>query len=150
MYIETSIPQKLNDKARLIMPKKYRNAKCLNFYYHMWGDDIGSLNILTINDNGTRSDPVWKRNKDYGDEWFLAEVPLTSPDNYQIAFEGVVGKSPYGDIAIDDVKVEDRQCPRSGFCDFETTPRLCTWYNIESMSFLINLLRKRRNNLFKI
>ena len=37
-----------------------------------------------------------------------------------------------GDIAIDDVQIEDRTCPKPGSCDFESTPRFCTWYNIQS------------------
>ena len=97
----------------------------------MWGTSIGSLNILTLSNN-VLSSPFWQRSKNYGDEWNLAEVSLTSNVNYQIAFEGIVGSSFYGDIAIDDVQVEARACPKSGSCDFESTPRFCTWFNIQS------------------
>ncbi len=128
------MPQKLGDKARLLTPNNYVNDNCLTFYYHMWGSSIGSLNILTFSNNAL-SLPIWQRNKNYGDEWNLAEVPLTSNNaNYQVAFEGIVGSSFYGDIAIDDVQIENRVCPKSGSCDFESTPRFCTWFNIQSNS----------------
>ena len=128
----TSFPQQQGDKARLLTPISYRNNYCLTFYYHMWGTSIGSLNILTLS-NGILSSPIWQRNKNYGDEWNIAEVPLTSNNvDYQVAFEGIVGSSFYGDIAIDDVQIEARTCPKSGFCDFESKIRFCTWNNIQS------------------
>lgn len=45
MYIETSWPRKAGDKARLRTPViKSESKDCsLRFYYHMKGDDIGSL-----------------------------------------------------------------------------------------------------------
>ncbi len=106
----------------------------------MWGDGGGILNIQTKSSNGQLSLPIWTRNKNYGDNWNLAQVSVSSPsvsttELYQIAFEGIIGNKSFyfeGDIAIDDVKVEKRVCPSLGFCDFETSPRLCTWSNIES------------------
>ena len=53
---------------------------------------------------------------------------------YQIAFEGVIGNSSLsfqGDIAIDDIKIENRACPPIGFCDFESKQIFCSWSNIE-------------------
>ena len=45
MYVETSWPRKAGDRARLITPViKSESKGCrLRFYYHMRGDDIGSL-----------------------------------------------------------------------------------------------------------
>ena len=127
-----------NDKARLLTPNSYTNDNCITFYYHMWGSSIGTLNILTQT-NGALSAPIWQRTKNYGDEWNLAEVPLAANNvNYQVAFEGIVGTSFYGDIAIDDVQIEDRTCPTSGYCDFEHTPRFCTWSNIKGRRLLLD------------
>jgi hypothetical protein len=113
----------------------YENKHCLRFFYHMWGNDIGALNILTKSQSGTTSLPFWTRNKNYGDEWNLGEVTvmgLTTTDMYQIVFEGVVGDSWEGDIAIDDVTVETTECRPPGFCDFDRIPRLCSWSNVQS------------------
>ena len=47
MYIETSAPRRPNDKARLTSPSypAATDSECLQFYYHMYGRHIGTLNI---------------------------------------------------------------------------------------------------------
>ena len=47
MYIETSAPRRPNDKARLSSTTytKSTNDECLQFYYHMYGANIGTLNV---------------------------------------------------------------------------------------------------------
>ena len=136
-------PQRPNQVARLLTPLVYSSKQCLEFYYHMYGNGGGMLNVLTKSANGQLSLPIWKRNKNYDDNWNLAQVSITSPsasttELYQIGFEGIFGNSSVyfeGDIAIDDVKIDKRECPSLGFCDFETLPRLCTWSNVESNFF---------------
>ena len=49
MFIEASTPRRLGDKARLIS-QMFKNVptqgKCVKFWYHMYGSDIGTLNVL--------------------------------------------------------------------------------------------------------
>ena len=99
----------------------------------MWGGSIGELRIVTKSEQGNYSLPLWNRNKNYGDFWYEGEVTVSSlsGSKYQIGFEGIVGNSYDGDIAIDDVSIQSRTCPSPGFCDFETQPRFCTWFNIQ-------------------
>ena len=48
LYIETSAPRRLNDKARLMSPVFPPTASsCLRFYYHMNGATIGSLKVYS-------------------------------------------------------------------------------------------------------
>jgi hypothetical protein len=49
MFIETSAPRVKGDKARLIS-KVYPTSgpKCFNFYFYMYGADIGSLNVYVL------------------------------------------------------------------------------------------------------
>lgn len=131
MYIESSYPQNIGNLARLLTQSFDKGVYCLDFYYHMWGSTIGALNILTKSENGVFSSPLWTRNKNYGNEWNLAQLSVKTSEKFQIVFEGVVGSSWYGDIAIDDVKVENRECGPIGFCSFESNPRFCTWSNLE-------------------
>lgn len=35
--------------------------------------------------------------------------------DFQVAFEGVVGKSYTGDIALDDISISKEKCPASGW-----------------------------------
>ena len=47
IYIETSAPRRPGDKARLTSPSypAATNSECLQFYYHMYGIHIGTLNV---------------------------------------------------------------------------------------------------------
>jgi hypothetical protein len=47
IYIETSVPAKFNDTARLISPDVIvaNDDQCFRFYYHMFGSNIYRLNI---------------------------------------------------------------------------------------------------------
>lgn len=48
---------------------------------------------------------------------------------FQIVVEGVkVGPTQEGDMAFDDVRLIDSQCPARGFCDFESN--MCDWSNV--------------------
>lgn len=43
MFIETSRPRELGDRARLVSPLYNASAKfyCVSFFYHMYGKHIG-------------------------------------------------------------------------------------------------------------
>lgn len=45
MFIETSRPRELGDRARLVSPVYNASAKfyCVSFFYHMYGKHIGEL-----------------------------------------------------------------------------------------------------------
>ena len=46
MYIEASRPHRNGDKARLLSPRYTdRQDMCVQFYYHMYGSGIGTLNV---------------------------------------------------------------------------------------------------------
>lgn len=46
MYIETSSPRRPNDTARILSPRYTdRSDMCMQFYYHMLGNGVGTLNV---------------------------------------------------------------------------------------------------------
>ena len=50
MYIEASSPRRQGDKAKLQVSVSGNGAPaCLRFYYHMYGDSMGSLNVFSGN-----------------------------------------------------------------------------------------------------
>lgn len=50
MYIETSSPRVAGDNARLDMSVSGNGElSCLEFYYHMYGDTMGALNVFSGN-----------------------------------------------------------------------------------------------------
>ncbi|XP_023933562.1 MAM and LDL-receptor class A domain-containing protein 1 [Lingula anatina] len=79
---------------------------CLVFYYHMWGSDIGTLNVYSMNGS---THLLWSKSKAQGNTWLEARVTIPS-DTYSVMFEGVAGNGTSGDIGLDDVMVETGAC----------------------------------------
>ena len=52
----------------------------------------------------------------------------------QVVFEGRRGISWAGDIALDDISLQDGQCPPQLQCSFED-PNLCGWNNVHGDNF---------------
>ncbi|TDG98516.1 hypothetical protein EPR50_G00201060 [Perca flavescens] len=120
MYIETSRPRLEGDKARLLSPTFNTNSKtsssssvtyCFSFYYHMYGKHIGSLHVLLRQKGQTVTETsVWTLVGNQGDRWRQAKVNIHPAAAFQIVMEGVRGAGIEGDIAIDDVTIEEGEC----------------------------------------
>ncbi|CAF4203919.1 unnamed protein product, partial [Rotaria sordida] len=135
MYIETSAPRQPGDIARLISPvfPASKQYNCLQFYYHQYGIDIGAFNVYKRDVGGSLNPlKIFSSQGNRFDEWHVMEINLLASKPYTIIFEGVVGKSFEGDIAIDDVLIKERPCPSVGNCDFEQS--MCTYKNSEKDS----------------
>lgn len=63
MFIEASLPRRPGHKARLYSERftpTSRVGRCIKFWYHMYGNAIGTLNVLVKTGAGSRSeDIVW-------------------------------------------------------------------------------------------
>ncbi|XP_035665473.1 MAM and LDL-receptor class A domain-containing protein 1-like [Branchiostoma floridae] len=117
MYIETS-RQERDDVARLISPTLPNNIRCLEFWYHMYGDHTEELKVYTKpTGSSLPGDPIWSKTGDKGDVWQRARVHLEVSSDFKVVFEGVRGTSYRGDIAIDDVSFGTTPC--GGDCDFD-------------------------------
>ena len=85
MYIETSSPRSKGHKAWLVSPQfKSTNGRCLQFWYHMYGATIGTLNVLLLQ-NKTRSSPIWSLSSSQGNLWRIAQVTLKSPADFSVS-----------------------------------------------------------------
>lgn len=79
MYIETSSPRQPGDNAKLDSPKlQFSGSMCLKFYYHMYGADIGTLNV---NINGNK---VFTASGDQGNKWLIAAVDVNLSGKYAV------------------------------------------------------------------
>uniref|UniRef100_A0A3Q2U0Z7 MAM domain containing glycosylphosphatidylinositol anchor 2 n=1 Tax=Fundulus heteroclitus TaxID=8078 RepID=A0A3Q2U0Z7_FUNHE len=122
MYIETSRPRKEGDQARLVSPffnialkNSYGltnpSAYCFGFFYHMYGKHIGTLNaFLKQKGQVTLEAPVWSLSGNQGDRWKQAKVSIHPTTSFQIVLEGIRGPGIEGDIAIDDITLEEGEC----------------------------------------
>ena len=69
LYIETSSPRVRDDKATILTP--YLNGPhCMKFSYHMFGVDIGSLNIFANNQR------IFSKSGNQGNKWVSVQTPI--------------------------------------------------------------------------
>ncbi|KAJ7331585.1 Meprin A subunit beta [Desmophyllum pertusum] len=115
MYIETSNPRQDGDRAilqsKLFLPSGDSGERCLQFYYHMYGEHIGELKVL-YSESDDIDKELWRETKNMGNQWHLKGVQLppgSSP--YRVKFVGIRGSGYQGDVAIDDVFFTDGKCP---------------------------------------
>ena len=91
----------------------------------MFGAHVNYLNVYVQTGTSNRT-MIWNRAKTQGNVWKNAQRTIKSSVPYQIVFEGVVGQSWQGDIALDDISLTLTPCtepPKS--CDFDAD--LCGW-----------------------
>ncbi|KXJ21989.1 CUB and peptidase domain-containing protein 1 [Exaiptasia diaphana] len=106
MYAEASSPRRDMDVARLETSQKFSfdgGNKCLKFMYHMYGKDMGFMDVYVGNDL-----VWWRGGGSMGNTWHSANIPvLISSGSYKIAFEAYRGYGYRSDIAIDEISLED-------------------------------------------
>jgi hypothetical protein len=84
MYIESSNPRVQGDKARLSTPQyPPTNSMCLTFWYHMYGSDIGSLNVYISTYNKLNS-PILTLQGNKGNSWNIAQTTVQSQEKYKV------------------------------------------------------------------
>lgn len=73
----------------------------MRFYFHMSGDGIGTLNVFRRSRGQLHL--LLNLTGDQGNHWQMGEVPLRDIWDFQVIFEGKVGRNPKGDICLDDI-----------------------------------------------
>ncbi|CAL1289274.1 unnamed protein product [Larinioides sclopetarius] len=135
MYISASWMYRKGQKAHLVSLKQNATDKrCFNFWYHMYGEDVGTLNLIVRTDTGNTT--IWSKTNSQGNAWKQAMRTIRSEDPYQIVIEGIVGSYANPVIAIDDIEVYEEECPHPVACDFEAD--FCEW---NSKGFILQLGR---------
>ena len=78
LYIETSSPRARGDKAIILTP--YLNGPhCFKFSYHMYGEDIGSLNIFAKNQT------IFSKFGNQGNQWVSVQTPILQTGKYMVS-----------------------------------------------------------------
>ncbi|XP_060078163.1 uncharacterized protein LOC132557661 [Ylistrum balloti] len=90
------------DTGNITVPAS-TNSLCLRFWYHMFGETMGDLNVLVDNN------VVWKKSGNQSDVWHCAAVDITSL-RFKISFEAVMGYDIYSIIALDNIQVLHTEC----------------------------------------
>ncbi|XP_056375212.1 MAM and LDL-receptor class A domain-containing protein 1 isoform X3 [Hyla sarda] len=117
IFIEGSFPHFPGQGAKLsgpVISKWSRNCTII-FYFHMYGEGIGSLTISQVTIGG-QENLLLNLTGDQGNFWQRREIPLHDlGHNFFITFEGKVGKDQRGDIALDDIVLTNECIPSSAF-----------------------------------
>uniref|UniRef100_A0A8C9YZL1 MAM and LDL receptor class A domain containing 1 n=1 Tax=Sander lucioperca TaxID=283035 RepID=A0A8C9YZL1_SANLU len=103
LYLEGSFPQAAGDTARISGPLlSRRSSQCkMRFYLHMSGDGLGTLSVYRKSEGQFHL--LVNLTGDQGNYWQMREIPLSHNRDFQVMFEGKVGRSEKGDICLDDI-----------------------------------------------
>lgn len=143
IYVETS-GIRAGEKAKLLSQTfPATKGRCLTFWYHMYGEGMGELNVYIKPVTGSLN-KVWSLSGNQGDEWKMARVTLTSNSlKYKVVFEAVRGSNFRADIALDDISFKESPCLEAVGCYKDTPARAIPnlvknfrgnidWYNISN------------------
>mgnify|MGYP001799955665 CR=1 FL=1 len=83
IYIESSAPRVLGDKAKLVTSVFPAGNRCLQFYYHMKGVGIGNLTVY-IQEQGQSAYPEFTKSGQVGDDWNMGLVQINTRKPYQV------------------------------------------------------------------
>nr|BAC16239.1 myosinase-II [Todarodes pacificus] len=107
-YIYVNAFKNYNSVAKIQSPEITPGDHCFTFWYHMYGRDIGSLNVNLVNKGLS-----WTLKRlvgEQGNEWKQMKVHIQAPDGGKIEFEGVAGDLYRSDMAVDDVVLTPGKC----------------------------------------
>jgi hypothetical protein len=111
VYIESSWPCYPYKTAYLVSSVIDTNIYSdlnLNFWYHMYGNYMGSLYVEVSEDGGSTWNNEWSISGNQGNLWHEATVDLSKyagKNSVKIRFKAITGKSYQSDIAVDDITI---------------------------------------------
>ena len=132
IYTEASNPRDPGDVAIIyssFIDISNLSSPELNFFYHMFGPNMGTLEIEIFDGNSFTN--IFTLTGDQGDQWFQNSIPLITNSNIiQFKIIGEIGGNWSGDIAIDNFEVREAPtCP---------TPTNLTFSNITPNSVVLD------------
>ncbi|EHB10948.1 Neuropilin-2 [Heterocephalus glaber] len=92
--------------GRIISPPVHlpQSPMCLEFQFQATGGR--GVELQVVREGSQESKLLWVIREDQGGQWKHGRIILPSYDmEYQIVFQGVIGKGHSGEIAIDDIRI---------------------------------------------
>ena len=121
IYTEASLGN-MGDRTQLVSSTvKYTNStSCLSFWYHMFGDHIGTLEVHKQTQGGKKQ-RLFSESGNHGNRWSQAHVQIISDSRpFSLLFDAHRGVGYKGDLAIDDVVLRNGSCNIPGKVKFES------------------------------
>ncbi|XP_037401783.1 MAM and LDL-receptor class A domain-containing protein 1 isoform X2 [Pygocentrus nattereri] len=120
------------ETTHLLTPEYSRTTEsCLQFWYWLAAGPKDSLTVHVYL-NGELGPALWSLSGAPSTGWDLAEVTVSSPSKFRVAFRTELSPAQESFILLDDVSVRDGTCFPTGSCDFESG--LCMWMNAANRS----------------
>ncbi|VDI81607.1 Hypothetical predicted protein [Mytilus galloprovincialis] len=87
------------------------HKQCLSFWYHMYGDDIGSLNVFRMKKGKKKKERIFVITHNHSNAWHHITIDLKKfVRTYQIRFKSIHGNGSDGGIALDDISIINKKC----------------------------------------
>ncbi|XP_077978879.1 MAM and LDL-receptor class A domain-containing protein 1-like [Glandiceps talaboti] len=103
----TNVKAKLYSEI-LLAKLSYR---CLEFWYYMYGGDMGTLQVdITIADDPDSPYTIWTLSGDQNDKWNYGKIPFKALKESQVIFIATHGAGSKSDIALDDIVISNGYC----------------------------------------
>ena len=83
-WIVASFEPVKGTSSKLLSKTILVSTVCLSFFYHMYGEQMGSLKLLKKM-KGKELDTLWLKEGQQGNEWFGEEITVESEDEYQVS-----------------------------------------------------------------
>ncbi|WP_438423499.1 M14 family zinc carboxypeptidase [Aquimarina macrocephali] len=80
----------------------------LEFGYHMYGSNMGAMEVLVSTNDGANYTSLWTKSGDLGNSWNQATIDLTAYAGsvIKLQFKGTTGTSFRSDMAIDNISIK--------------------------------------------
>jgi len=78
-------PAAEDDKANLVsrvFPPILQ--RCIKFFYHMYGDGMGTLNVLLDNTKTGTLKTIFTKSGNQGNQWIEGKADIASSDDYRV------------------------------------------------------------------
>ena len=88
IFIETSAPRRRGHKALLhsaLFSPTGSTTKCLRFWYHMYGSQMGTMNIYLSKNGSLPGTKVWSLSGNQGNQWSSGTVAVKSNTQYSVS-----------------------------------------------------------------
>ncbi|KAG9273992.1 MAM and LDL-receptor class A domain-containing protein 2-like [Astyanax mexicanus] len=113
--------------THLLTPEYSKTTEtCVRFWYWLSASPADSL-AVHVYLNGELGRALWSLSGVPSTGWEVAEVTVSSPSKFRVAFKAEISPAQKTFILLDDVSVRDSACCPRGSCDFESGS--CTWMN---------------------
>ena len=89
MYIETSGFIATGAKAHLLspqyLPASRTGGKCMQFWYHMYGNSIGSLSVYIKTGSVYPGRKLWTKSSDQGNQWLIGQISILTSNAFNVS-----------------------------------------------------------------